>query len=233
MSPPISTTPDGFPRDAWELFRERLTPARSAKLARVAASRTRRIRLVLQDLHDFHNIAACLRSAEAFGIAAVDVVDRKSRFLNSTVSRGARDWLIVKRWGSEQECAAALHADGYRIIGAYPDADATPLPAVPVTTPLAVVFGNEKEGLSPEWKTAIDERFTIPMVGMVESFNISVAAAITLYDLTSRARTTLPEGQYHLSDGERRDLLCGWVCRSIPHFEGELERLRSSALPPI
>lgn len=221
-------TPDGFPRDAWALLSPRLTPSRQARMQAVAASRSSHIRLVLQDLHDVHNIAACLRSAEAMGILHVDVVDRKSRFLHSSASRGARAWLTLKRWDSEAECAASLKQQGYLLAGAYPSADAVPLHAVAIAQPLAIVFGNEHAGLAPAWQELLDLRFTIPMYGMVESFNISVAAAVSLYDLSTRARHSLGAAQYALSPDAQRDLLCSWVCRNNAHYQGELARLRLS-----
>jgi len=224
----MQRTPDGYPRDAWQLFQGRLTPERQSMMERLSRARTFHVRLVLQDLHDFHNIAACLRSAEALGIGAVDVVDRKARFAKSGASRGASKWLRLTRWDDEALCAKALKADGYKILGAYPDQSAVSLGDIAIDQKVAVVFGNEHQGLSQEWLPWLDQRFTIPMHGMVESFNISVAAAITLFELRRRACQDLPAATFLLTEGERQDLLAAWACKNVPEYEGELARLRQS-----
>ena len=75
------------PPDAWQLLKDRFTPARQARMTSVAASRTRAIRLVVQDIHNPHNVSACMRSAEAFGVQNVDVVCLKEKFSPSSVAR--------------------------------------------------------------------------------------------------------------------------------------------------
>ena len=195
----------------------------------VARGRTRHLRLVVQDVHQPHNVSACLRSADAFGLDLVDVVTLKHSFKPSTVARGVDGWLSIARHTDVKSCVAALRRDGFRLVAGLPRQDARPLYELPVDEKLAVVFGNEHSGIDAEWLDQIDYPFTIPMVGMVESLNISVSAAITLAHLTRAAREALAPGDYFLSATEQEDLLNRWIIAHVPSWEGELESLRAKA----
>jgi tRNA (guanosine-2'-O-)-methyltransferase len=215
-----------YPDDAWELLSPAMTESRRERLLRAASNRTGHIRLVIQDIHHPHNVSACLRSAEAFGIAAVDVVCLKEKFRPSTVAKGVADWLDIRRHDSVESCIKQIRKSGYVLAAGYPEAK-TSMFELPVDRPIAVVFGNEHAGVSEEWRSHIDIPFTIPMVGLVESLNISVSAAVTLSQLTRKARITLGDDRYLLSPAEQNRLLCAWACRQIRSWESQLDSLRS------
>ncbi|NRA47251.1 MAG: RNA methyltransferase [Oligoflexales bacterium] len=215
-----------YPQDAWKLLSGRLTPKRSKKMEEVASQRTKHLRLIIQDVHNPHNISACIRSAEAFGIQNVHVVALKNSFKTSTVARGAGNWLSIHRHESIEECANTLHKLGYSIAAGMPTQSSSPLHSMELSKPVAVLFGNEHEGVSPDWKKFIDLYFTIPMVGVVESLNISVSAAITMQHLSHRARLELSEDEYLLNPEEQNQLLCNWVCSQIPSWETECKVYR-------
>jgi tRNA (guanosine-2'-O-)-methyltransferase len=218
------------PADAWRLLNHMLTDTRRERMLQVAAGRTRRFRLVLQDIHNPHNVSAGIRSADAFGIQDVDVVTMKEKFRPSTVARGVAGWLTVRRWQSAAACATALKAEGYLLAAGLPTQSSRPLSELPVDRPLAVVFGNEHDGIHPDWRAHLDLPFTIPMVGMVESLNISVSAAITLFDLTQRAqKDAAARAGYFLPESEREALLSRWTCRQLRAWPEILSRIRSGA----
>jgi tRNA (guanosine-2'-O-)-methyltransferase len=220
-----------YPSDAWELLSPRLSPVRRERMQHVASQRTRHLRLVLQDVFDPHNVGACLRSAEAFGVLCCDQVNLYQKFGKiSTVSRGADQWLEVRRFTDLDLYIQGLRANGFRIAAAYPPGGTTmPLEALPLDAPLAVVFGNEREGLHKAWQDQVDYRFTIPMYGMVESFNISVSAALTLHTLTERCRTELPAEKFLLDAAAQKRLLDQWICRHSHNPDDELTRLRDQS----
>lgn len=197
----------------WDDLSARLTQGRAAKMERTAAGRTHHLSLVVQDVHDPHNISACLRTAEALGIYNVFIVDEHSNYKPSTVARGVHKWLNISVFPSVRACAEALHHQGYKLACAYPDAERTvyPLGDIPIQQKLAVVFGNEHAGLDLGWDSHIDYAFTIPMVGMVESLNISVSAAVSMYDLRRRCLSELSEDTYFLSKDEQLQLRIGWA----------------------
>lgn len=212
-SPPLSASEVG---QQWRDIVPRLTPERVAKLERAASLRTNHIRLVVQDIHHPHNVSACMRSAEAFGVLGVDVVNSKEKFNPSTVARGVHHWLRLRKFETAEGCIQTLKESGYRIAAGVPYGAKFTLPEIPVDQPIAVVFGNEHAGVDQKWLENADITFTIPMDGLVESLNISVSAAITLFFLTHKSKQTLSSSNYHLSAKEQLALLDEWALHHLP-----------------
>ena len=217
---------NAVPEDAWRLLSPRLTDVRREKMLDVAKNRTEHVRLVLQDIHDPHNIAACYRSAEAMGVCHVDVVNTFQAFKKpSTVARGSANWLEINRFESIKDYVSYIKKLGFVIAAGYPSQDNVTLDQIPIEKPIAVVFGNEHQGVHADWLEHIDIPFTIPMFGMVESYNISVSAALSMFSLTSRARKHLGS-QFTVNDIKQNKLLSKWVMRHSRSAYGELEQLR-------
>lgn len=224
-----SEIPD-IPNDAWTLLSGYMTESRRDRMIAASKTRTKYIRLVIQDIHNPHNVSACMRSAEAFGVQDVDIVTtRPSKFRPSTAARGVGQWLTVNIHASVQECATQLKNAGYLLAAGVPTQEAKPLHDLPLDRPIALIFGNEHEGIDLGWHDHIDLPFTIPMVGMVESLNISVCAAITLEQLTHAARETVPHALFHLDEPARLHLLNDWACRHVANWEGILHRIHTAS----
>jgi tRNA (guanosine-2'-O-)-methyltransferase len=199
-------------------------------MLRTAGQRTRHLRLVLQDVFDPHNVGACLRSAEAFGILCCDQVNLYQKFGKiSTVSRGADQWLEIRRFTDLDLYVKGLKEQGFKVAAAYPAGTALALEELPLHEPLAVVFGNEREGLHKAWQDHVDYRFTIPMYGMVESFNVSVSVALTLHSLSQRGRSEIAQEKFLLDAPAQKRLLDQWICRHSHDPQDELARLRDQS----
>ena len=218
-----------YPADAWALLGPQISPQRRARMERVASLRTDYVRLALQDVHDPHNIGACLRSAEAFGIQNVDMINVYQKFAKaSSVGRGAKYWLDIHKFTSIDLYCHELKKRGYRLAAAYPGDGQIPLHKLPSDQPLALVFGNEHAGLDGGWLPHIDYRFSIPMFGMVESFNISVSVALSLFDLQQRCRAEVPAERFLLPPSAQQKLLNHWACQQSHDATRELARLRDA-----
>jgi len=217
-----------LPDDLWEILSPELTESRKEKIEKISQDRTDHICLVLQDVANEHNICACLRSAEAFGIQNIYVVNEKKKYKLSTVAKGSSSWLTVHNFETIKDCSKALKAEGYQIAAAVPHQDSVPLEELNYKKPIAILFGNEHSGLSDEWKTYVDLYFTIPMYGFVESLNISVGAAISMQNLSSKARSSLSSESYFLSEDKRKSLLNFWADDKIPHAHKKYLRLKDS-----
>jgi tRNA (guanosine-2'-O-)-methyltransferase len=158
-----------------------VTEARLRRIQEVVARRKRSVIPVLEGLTDPHNTSAVLRSADAFGLQEVHVLEGPHGFPAAhRVSRGTDKWLDVIRHASSETCAAHLTARGYRLVVAAMGGRLTPEELRDVPR-VALVFGNEHAGASEATHSLARETCAIPMVGFVESLNVSVAAAITLY----------------------------------------------------
>jgi tRNA (guanosine-2'-O-)-methyltransferase len=166
-------------------------PERIARIERAVASRIGSVVVVVDSLSDPHNAAAILRTCDGFGVHEVHAIERDAHVMITTrVTKGCEKWMDLRRHGSAEECAAELKGRGYSLFVA--DMRATRVLDEIATMPkVALAFGNEHEGISPELRAVADGSFAIPMRGMVESFNVSVAAAITLGAVTRDRRGDL------------------------------------------
>ena len=136
----------------------------------------------------------------------------------SSVSLGAHKWLTLHRFNTPGEdnvkaCFDALHAKGYKILATSPHENDTDIHQVAVNEKVALVFGTELDGISDNVKALADGFVKIPMFGFSESFNISVSAAICIYELTTRLRDA--DIDWRLEKGYKQELLCDWTKKSI------------------
>lgn len=192
-----------------------ITPSRREKIEALLRQRTRYMVPVLEDIYQPHNISAAVRSAECFGIQDVYVIEQQNRYtINTGVSKGASNWISLKKFGREgrnntEECFAQLRSRGYRILVASPHAKSMDLADLPLDQKMAVVFGTEERGVSLYAQENADILFTIPMFGFTESFNVSVCVALCCYDLIMRLRTS--KIKWQLSEEEKLDIRLDWL----------------------
>ncbi len=169
------------PAEIVEILRPFLTEERIARIDEVLAERTYNLTVVVEGLVDSGNVSAVMRTAEAFGVQSFHAVDTATSYKHSRrTSQGAEKWLDRYRWNTAEDCVAALQATGHRIVAAHLDDGAVPIASVDFSMPTALVLGNELGGLSPALVAAADVTAMIPISGFVQSFNISVAAALCL-----------------------------------------------------
>ncbi|XP_047154148.1 tRNA (guanosine(18)-2'-O)-methyltransferase [Vigna umbellata] len=150
----------------------------------VVRNRSYSVCLVVEGLCDFGNVSAAFRSADALGVQSVHVVscDTNKRYKdNRHVSMGAEKWLDIELWDSTKECFKMLKSRGYRIATTHVGMDAVSIHDLDWSHPTAIVVGNENMGISDEALELSDLHCSIPMAGMVDSFNVSVAAGILMH----------------------------------------------------
>ncbi|XP_009360570.2 tRNA (guanosine(18)-2'-O)-methyltransferase isoform X1 [Pyrus x bretschneideri] len=165
---------------------------RKEKFRKVVKNRSYGVCLVVEGLGDFGNVSAAFRSADALGFQSVHVVscDSKRYRDNRHVSMGAEKWLDIEIWNSTAECFEVLKSRGYRIATTHLGMDSVSIYDMDWSCPTAIVVGNENRGISDEALALSDLHCSIPMKGMVDSFNVSVAAGLLMHhavcDRTSR-----------------------------------------------
>lgn len=158
-----------------------LTQERIKKIGEVLQNRTYTVVPVLDGLYDVGNMNAVLRTSEAFGFQSVHIIETSTKYRKANrVAQGAEKWLDIFRWKNPLDCVSYLKEKGYRICATSLDSQET-INEIDFLTPTAIVFGNEHEGVSKEILKHADKSIIIPMFGFTQSFNISVAASITLY----------------------------------------------------
>ncbi len=165
-----------------------MTPERMEKFRRVAAFRQMDLTVVLENVHDPHNIGAVLRSCDSVGIPEIYVLYTEERLSEKNIiagksaASGARKWVDIHYFTELDTCVEALRKKYRRLLCTHLGESAVDLYELNLTHSTALVFGNEHEGVSKELLARCDGNFVIPQVGMVQSLNISVACAVTLYE---------------------------------------------------
>lgn len=198
------------------------TPERCERMRDVLSRRIGNLRVVLEDLQDPHNSSACLRTTEIFGLQHLYNIQNLYKFyINRDVAMGAHKWLTLHRYSRRQQdnttaCLEELKGQGFTIVAAALAEDSVSLYDLPVDRPLAICFGNERNGLSPRALELADVTMQIPMLGFTQSFNISVSVALTLQELTRRIR--LGTG-WELPADEQRETYLAWLSKTIPRPE--------------
>ncbi len=167
-----------------------LTPERQSKIIKVASQRCLNISVVLERIYDQGNMSAVMRTAEGLGFVDFHVIQTSEKMKKSQrVTQGADKWIETKKWNSSTEAIQFFKKNKIRLCVTSLESS-KPLHEVNFDSPLALVLGNEKDGVSKEMLEAADERVIIPMPGFVQSFNISVAGALCLYQISqSRLRS--------------------------------------------
>ncbi|KAJ1421448.1 tRNA/rRNA methyltransferase, SpoU type [Sesbania bispinosa] len=161
-----------------------ISESRKQRFGNAVRNRSYSVCLVVEGLCDFGNVSAAFRSADALGVQSVHVVssDANKRYKdNRHVSMGAEKWLDIELWESTKECFERLKSRGYRIATTHLGMDAVSIYDLDWSCPTAIVVGNENRGITDEALELSDLHCSIPMKGMVDSFNVSVAAGILMH----------------------------------------------------
>ena len=192
--------------------------------------RTRYICVCLEDIYQSQNASAVLRTCEAFGIQDVHIIEDKNKYqINPMVVKGSVKWLNIYKYNSPQPSYNAiqeLKQKGYRIVATSPYGNNVALENFDITKGKTAIFlGTEYSGISDVVRQNANEFITIPMFGFVESFNISVSAAIILYQLVTKLRQS--EIQWQLSKIEQNELMLQWLQTTIRSADEIIERYKN------
>lgn len=167
-----------------------LTENRQERIIPVLDHRLGSIQVAVENPTDVHNSLAVVRTAEALGMLHTHLIGHPQKKKGRQTMRGSDRWVNLYRYETFSAFNTEIKKNGIKLYGATPRGT-IPMEAVPVYQPCCFLFGNEAIGLTDEALNACDLHYQIPMYGFCESYNLSVSAAITLYDATRRKRKTL------------------------------------------
>lgn len=202
-------------------LRDFITEERWETLNKVLEERTRHFTVVLEDIYQSHNASAVLRSCDCFGIQDIHIIENEHNFnLSKGVTIGADRWLTMHKYRAKGinntiACYRELKDRGYRIIATTPHEKDVTIDKLTIDSKTALVFGAELPGISETAKKEADGFVKIPIYGFSESYNVSVSAALCLYELSKRLRNSDSNINWHLSDDEKIILQLDWLEKSI------------------
>lgn len=210
----------------YQYLKQFLTDERIPKIEHFAKESSDYILPVMEDVYQFRNAAAIVRSVEGCGFHKIVALEKENVFdPNLKVTKGADTWVQVEKKPWNLDTIKDIKSQGYKIVAVSPEKNATMLPDFKITEPIALVFGTEWEGVTEEILDFADETLAIPMYGFTKSFNVSVAAAICMYELKQKL---IASGlDYKLSEEKVMDLQVRWAVRTIPSGDKILEKFVS------
>jgi tRNA (guanosine-2'-O-)-methyltransferase len=181
------------------------TDERLKKITQTIEARQFSLHVVLENIHDPHNVSAILRTCDAVGIPKVSLLYTIEKFpkISRVSSASANKWIEIEKFNDTRTCIEYLKKEEFSVYASMLDKNAVNLYELDLTEKIAIVVGNEHRGISRELQKLSDKTFYIPMRGMIQSLNVSVAAAVTLYE-AQRQRAS--KGMYDKSELSKEQL---------------------------
>ena len=189
------------------------TKERVQKVKRVLSLRQPDLRIVLEEVTNTHNASAVVRTCDAAGVLYLDIISSTGEPfpVNEAISTRAEKWLHFSNYRSTEECLSYLKQKGFKIAVTCLEKKSIPYTAIDYTQSLAVVFGNESEGISEEAQNMADYVIKIPMLGMAQSLNLSVSVGIILYEAIKQRMAKDFHKEKRLSPTEFKSFMKTWL----------------------
>lgn len=187
---------------------------RTDKLMAVLNNRQPDLTVILENVFDPHNIAAVMRTCDAVGIQEIFVISTKiplRKKWGSKSSSGAIKWLTVHKFENVADCIAEVRKRYDKIYSTHLATNSVGLYELDLTKKVALVFGNESTGCSEEIIALADGNFIIPQMGIIQSLNISVACAVTIYEAHRQKKAAGHYETSRLPQEQRLQLLKEWA----------------------
>ncbi|PKL80071.1 MAG: RNA methyltransferase [Ignavibacteriae bacterium HGW-Ignavibacteriae-4] len=189
------------------------TPKRLEKLTEVLRRRQTNLTIILENINDKHNLAACLRSCDAVGVSDVYILyhgTQQERKLGRNAAASATKWLNLHRFYDVEKCFSEIRSKGMKIYTTALGEESVSLYDLDLTDGVALCFGNEHAGVSPEALGLADGNFNIPQAGMIQSLNISVACAVSLYEAYRQRKDAKYYDSLQYPESEFNEKLENW-----------------------
>ncbi|MFP3833430.1 TrmH family RNA methyltransferase [Chryseobacterium sp. SIMBA_028] len=198
----------------FEYLKQFLTEERLAKIEHFSKESSDFVLPVMDDVYQFRNAAAIIRSVEACAFHKVVAMEEENVFNpNLTVTKGAETWVEVEKMPKNIDSLQNIKDRGYKILAVSLEKNAVMLPEYEITEPIALVFGTEQAGVSEEVIDFADETLAIPMFGFTRSYNVSVAAGICMYELKQKLLKSNID--YKLNEQKLLEMQIRWAVNSI------------------
>jgi tRNA (guanosine-2'-O-)-methyltransferase len=188
---------------------------RLKKMENVLRHRQPDLTVVMENIHDPHNVSAVYRTCDAAGVSAVQLIYNSTKFprIGKKSSASANKWVERREFRDVQTCYEKLHAEGFVVYATHCGENAVSLYETDLTKKAAIVIGNEHAGVSEEAAQHADVLLHIPMFGMIQSLNVSVATAVILFEAVRQRLAAGSPGQIKYSEEDLQKMLKEWALK--------------------
>lgn len=207
-----------------------MTPERFNKIKSVLAHRQKDLTVIMDGVHKPHNFNAIIRSCDSVGVGTIHYIPAKENYRQlNYYAKGSQKWVEAIRHESFLAAAKPLQKQGYQLLAAHFSEKAVDFRGIDFTKPTAIVMGTELEGVHPETAEAVDQHIIIPMQGMAGSLNVSVAAAVILFEAQQQRLQTGLYNRRQIPNEEYQKLLFEWAYPRL----ASLHRKQNQAYPKL
>ncbi len=211
------------PQQIVNTFVSLITEERLEKIQKIVPQRSSSFIPVLENIYDRGNISAVMRSAEAFGFYEMHIIEGSEKFKESArVTQGADKWLNIYRWSNTTETLSFLKSRHVKIYATHLSKESIEIQDIPRSSgqQVALIFGNEKEGVTDQALEYCDGNILIPMKGFTQSFNISVAAALCFQEAAKQAET--------IGTSIQEALTASYILKSLDLTDNQIHKILES-----
>lgn len=196
-----------------------MTPERFRKLQTILQRRQLDLTVLMDNVHKPHNLSAIMRTCDAVGVHQIHAVTRE-RFVKTVkdVTQGTGKWVKLQSHPGLAEAVTHLKASNMQVLAAHLSDSATDFRQIDYTRPTAIMLGTELHGVSEEGLALADQHIVIPMLGMIDSLNVSVAAALILFEAQQQRLQAKMYDQQQLSDDDYQRILFEWSHPKLAAF---------------
>jgi tRNA (guanosine-2'-O-)-methyltransferase len=196
-----------------------MTPERYLKAITVLNRRQLDLTVVMEHVHKPHNLAAIIRTCDAVGISEIHAISDDRRLpMRKKAASGSGKWVDIAIHNQLGEAVTSLREKGLHIYCAHHSRRAVDFREIDYTQPIAIIMGSELKGVSREAIAAADEEISIPMLGMVQSLNVSVAAALILYEAQRQRQAAGLYEQVQIPTDRYQTTLFEWLHPTVTRY---------------
>jgi tRNA (guanosine-2'-O-)-methyltransferase len=184
-----------------------MSPERYQRIRDLLATRQPDLTVCLEEVTKPHNVSAVIRTCDAVGVHQIHAVWDQSENLRKGTAMGSQIWVKTKPHNTIEQAVSELKAQNMQVLVTHLDDSACDFREIDYTKPTAVLLGQEKTGATDEAIALADQSIVVPMVGMVQSLNVSVAAAVVMYEAQRQRELAGMYKAPRLSEQECQDIL--------------------------
>jgi tRNA (guanosine-2'-O-)-methyltransferase len=201
------------------LTKHTMTPQRFKKLQTILRRRQLDLTVLMDNVHKPHNLSAIMRTCDAVGIHSIHAVS-KERFVDTVkdITQGTGKWVNFQSHDTLSEAVELLKSNNMQVLAAHPSTTATDFREIDYTKPTAIILGTELHGVSEEGLALADQHIVIPMLGMIDSLNVSVAAALILFEAQQQRLQSGAYQQQQLAEHVFKQILFEWSHPKLASF---------------
>lgn len=204
--------------DLYNYLTDFISKEKFEKIENLVNYRSNYVLPILEDLYQYRNAGAIVRSMEAFGFQSLIALENRNEFKpESTVARGADKWVDISYKSSNLESLKEIKDNGYQLVAVSPEKNAIDIYDFQLTQPTALIFGTEFKGINEETLNYADACIKIPMIGFTESLNVSVAARICFYEMRKKLEDS--HLNWQLTEIQKLNLKIKWAIKSVSSGE--------------